>query len=448
MHQALKVSVSGVRGVVGTSFTPQVATAFSQAFGTFVGEGRVIVGRDTRPSGLMIQHAVVAGLQSVGCRPVLAGVVPTPTLLYLVQHVGARGGIVITASHNPFEWNALKFADRNGLFLSSVRAEELFDIYHQQDASAVPEQDLRSVRRLVDPMQPHVDAIFNYVDVDAIRQARFKVAVDCCNGVGAAHTVSFLQEGLGCEVVSIFDEPHGQFEREPEPLPENLGTLSQAVKAHGCTIGFAQDPDGDRLAVVDNHGMPIGENMTLALAVRQVLKAHEQGPVVINQAASKTVEWVARQFGSEVVRSKTGEVNVSETMRDIEAVVGGEHTGGVIIPGIHPCRDSYAAMAVILEGLAQERKTVSDIRNDMPCYALVKDKVEVGGGQAPAILRSIRTRYAKYPISTMDGVFVDMGESWLQVRRSNTEPVVRVIVEAPTEAKARAIAAEARKLIH
>ncbi len=447
MKEALKVGVSGVRGVVGDSFTPQVAASFAQAFGAFVGRGAVVVARDTRPSGAMIERAVVAGLQSVGCKPILAGVVPSPTALILTKDLGARGGIVITASHNPSPWNALKFVERTGLFLSETRAQELFDIYHQQDFPLVPESDIPAVAVETEPMKTHFQRVHDYVNADLIRGKSFKVAVDCCNGVGALHSAPFLEQLLGCRVVPVFDQPSGFFERDPEPLPENLRQLCEAVVTEKCDLGFAQDPDGDRLAIVNEKGEPIGEDLTLAFAVQQVLSHHSKGPVAFNLCTSRSVEWAARQCGSEVVRTKIGEINVCETMLKIGAVIGGENIGGVIIPAIHPCRDSYAGMAVILERLAMSGKTVSELRAEIPRFFLVKDKIRIRGEQAPVILRALRQEYAGEKMNLLDGVYIDFGESWVHVRRSNTEPVIRITAEAPLEDEAFRLAAGVRQKI-
>ncbi len=432
MNYALKIGLSGVRGVVGESFTPQVAAAFAQALGTFVRGGVVLVGRDTRPTGVMIEHAVVAGLISAGCKPVLVGVIPTPSLLYLVRKEGARGGIMITASHNSAEWNALKFVDRRGLFFDAVHAEELFDIYHQQDFPLVPETDMRSVQIREGAMEPHVEKILRYVDHAAIRGRQFPVAVDCCNGVGAIYTRPFLEKSLGCRVTTLFDTPSGAFEREPEPLAQHLDALCDVMRGGAYAVGFAQDPDGDRLAVVDETGQPIGEEMTVALAIQAVLAMHGKGPVVANFSAGQTVAAVAQAAGCSLTRSKTGEVHVSAVMRQTGAVVGGEHTGGIIIPAIHPCRDSYGAMAVILEWMAVSGRSISELCADIPRYALVKEKIPIGSGDAPDLLRHLRQQYADHDITNVDGLFIDMGDRWVQVRRSNTEPVLRIIAEAPT----------------
>jgi phosphomannomutase len=444
VKETLKVGVSGVRGIVGDSFTPQLAAGFAQAFGTFVGQGTVVVGRDTRPSGYMIENAVVAGLQSVGCKPLLAGVVPTPTVLMLTRQLGARGGIAITASHNPGDWNALKFVDRRGLFLDAGRAQELFDIFHQQDFPFVQEADIPSVISESYPVERHFKAILEYVDHALIRKQKFRVAVDCCNGVGALYSPFLLRSLLGCEVVPVFDTPSGIFERDPEPLPDHLGRLRETVVRERCQIGFAQDPDGDRLAIVNEHGVAIGEDLTLAFAAWQVLDRHEKGPVAINLSTSKAVEYVARQRGCEVVRTRIGETHVSGAMLEMSAVVGGESNGGVIIPRIHPCRDSFSGMAVVLELLASTGRSVSELRREIPEYFVVRDKVAARPERAPGALRQLRRIYADRRLSFLDGVFMDLGDAWVHTRRSNTEPVIRITAEARSHAEAESLAREVR----
>lgn len=445
MKTFLKVGISGVRGVVGESFTPQLAATFAQAFGSYVGQGPVVVGRDTRPSGYVIEHAVVAGLQSAGCKPILAGVVPIPTLLMLILEHGARGGVGITASHNPAQWNALKFVGPNGMFLNQNRAEELFDIYHQGDFRQVPETDIPSATPLRNATDGHFARVLSYVDSEAIRKCRFKVAVDCCNGVGAVHTRGFL-ERLGCEVVTCLDAPSGAFEREPEPLPENLGALRSLVQREHCAIGFAQDPDGDRLAIVDETGSPIGEDMTIAFAAQQVLEKHRKGPVAVNLATSRSIQRIAEQHGCPFQFTKIGEINVSETMVAIGAAVGGEGNGGVIIPDIHPCRDSYAGMAIVLELLAHSGKTVSSLCAEIPRYVMVKEKIQIRGEMAGDILRGLRRRYEDKSITLIDGVHVEMdSDTRFLVRLSNTEPVIRIVTEAPDIERAQALAADVRR---
>ena len=447
MQETLKVGVGGVRGIVGESFTPQLAVEFAQAFGALVGPGLVVVGRDTRPSGVMIERAIVAGLQSVGCRPVLVGIVPTPTIMMKTAQLQARGGIAITASHNPVMWNALKFVEGTGLFLNEVRAEQLLDLYHQQDVPAVAESDIASVMVEDLAVREHWQKVLGYVDTRKIKKRKFRVAVDLCNGVGALHTVAFLHDYLGCTVFPLHDGPTGVFEREPEPLPKNLGALCRKVREMSCDLGFAQDPDGDRLAVVNEKGEPIGEDLTLALAVEAVLAQHGRGPVVVNLATSKCVEDVARRYDCPVERTKVGEINVVEAMLRLGAVVGGENIGGVIVPAIHPCRDSYIAMALVLERLALTGSAVSAFQTGLPKYALIKEKVPVLIEDVAVTLRQLRQHFSEYRINLLDGILVDFGTGWLHVRRSNTEPVLRITVEATSEKEARQWVAEVRGII-
>lgn len=447
IKEALKVGVSGVRGVVGVSFTPQLAASFAQAFGTFVGQGPVLVGRDTRPSGMMIQHAVVAGLQSVGCTPVLAGIVPTPTLLMLTASMGARGGIAITASHNPAEWNALKFIGPDGLFLSESRADELFDVYHQQDFPLVAEDQIKKTREEKYPTEDHFKRILRYVNANAIKKRKLRVAVDCCNGVGAIYSPFLLGSMLGCELYPVFDSPSGLFEREPEPLPQNLDRLRKVVAENKCDIGFAQDPDGDRLAVVTEKGDAIGEDMTLALAVLQVLSRHEKGPVCINIPTSKVVDAVAQRFHCQVVRTRIGEINVAEAMLKSGAVIGGENIGGVMISRIHPCRDSFSGMAVILEMLAMQDDTVSQLVSTLPRFSIVRGKIPIRPEVTPAILRHLRHSHDPSQLNLLDGVYIDLGQSWVHIRRSNTEPVMRVTAEANSPEAAASLVAHYTAMI-
>jgi len=447
MKEVLKVGVSGVRGIVGESFSPQAATEFAQAFGAMVGRGPVVVGRDTRTTGAMIQKAVIAGLQSVGCQPLLAGVVPTPTVLILTKELQARGGIAITASHNPAQWNALKFIGDNALFLNEMRAEELIQIYHGQDFPLVDESAIPEVVNIEAPMAGHYRAIKDYVDTDTIRSKRFKVAIDCCNGVGAVHSVDFLKNVLNCEVVSVLDQPTGAFEREPEPTPESLSLLCETIKQEKCVIGFAQDPDGDRLALVDENGVPLGEDFTLTLGIQQVLASHEQGPIAVNLSSGKTVDAVTEPTGNQVTRTKIGEINVSETMLAIGAVAGGESNGGLIIPAVHACRDSYVSMAIILEMLAETGKSISALKAAVPEFHIVKDKIKVSSEASLKILRTVRQKYQNEKINLLDGVHVDFGDSWIHARRSNTEPVIRVMAEAPTQEKAEKLAKELRDIV-
>src|SRR5436309_4672420 len=354
----LKISISGVRGVVGESLTPTLLTRFAQAFGTYVGAGALVIGRDTRTSGEMVRQAVIAGLLSSGCRVVDLDICPVPTVQLLVRRRGARGGLAITASHNPAEWNALKFINSAGLFLTAAQARQLLDIYHQGEYVKVPGAEMRSVEASAGAIDLHVGAVLDALGPLPVgARRRLRAVVDSCNGAGSIVAPRLL-EALGAEVVQINTTPDGLFPRGAEPVPENLGALCDAVREHNADVGFAQDMDADRLAVVDERGQAVGEEYTLVLAARRVL-AREPGPVVANRAATQVLDSVARAYGCPVFRSKIGEANVTEEMQRREAVVGGEGNGGAIYPLVNFARDSLVGMALVLHLLADEGRAVS-----------------------------------------------------------------------------------------
>ncbi len=433
----LKISISGVRGVIGDSLTPTLLTRFAQAFGTYMGSGAVVVGRDTRTSGEMVRQAVVAGLLSSGCRVVDLGVCPVPTVQLAVRHRRAHGGIAITASHNPAEWNALKFVGPDGLFLGAGPARELLDIYHQGEYVKVSGADMRSVERMTDGLDLHLKAIMDAVGPVPQSPKRLRVALDACNGAGALIAPRLL-EALGVDVVPINITPNGLFPRGAEPIPENLGALCETVRANRCDVGFAQDMDADRLAVVSERGDPIGEDYTLVLATWHVL-GKQPGPVVANLSTTAALDEVARRFNCPLVRTKIGEANVTERMVADHAVIGGEGNGGVIYPAINFARDSQVGMALILHLLASSGKTVSALMAELPRFVMVKEKLACPSSKIPDVLRMVRREFASLPMDTRDGVKVMLPDGWFHVRGSNTEPIVRVVAEAPSAAAVRRI---------
>lgn len=433
----LKISISGVRGVVGDSLTPALLTRFAQAFGTYMGSGSVVVGRDTRTSGEMVRQAVVAGLLSSGCRVVDLGVCPVPTVQLAVRHRRAHGGIAITASHNPAEWNALKFVGPDGLFLGSGPARELLDIYHQGDYVKVSGADMRSVEQMTDGLDLHLKAIMDAVGLLPSGPRRLRVALDACNGAGALIAPRLL-DSLGVDVVPINVTPNGLFPRGAEPIAENLGALCETVRAHGCDIGFAQDMDADRLAVVSERGEPIGEDFTLVLAAWHVLSTRP-GPIVANLSTTAALDEVARRFNCPIVRTKIGEANVTERMVADRAVIGGEGNGGVIYPAINFARDSQVGMALILHLLASSGKTVSGLVAELPSFVMVKEKLACPSNKIPDVLRMVKRDFAALAMDTRDGVKVLVEDGWFHVRGSNTEPIVRVVAEGPSKAAVRRI---------
>jgi phosphomannomutase len=442
---SLKISISGVRGVIGDSLTPDLLTRFSQAFGTYLGSGAIVIGRDTRTSGEMVRQSVVAGLLSAGCRIVDAGVCPTPTVQFLVRRLQAAGGIAITASHNPPEWNALKFIGPDALFLSGARGRELLDIYHQGEFTRVRSQGIRQVEAMSGGLELHVAAVLDALGELPSGGRRLRVVLDACNGAGSVVGPRLL-DALGADVVGINVTPDGRFPRPAEPTPENLGALSAAVRAHKADIGFAQDMDADRLAVVSERGMPVGEERTLVLAVEHVL-ALSPGPVVVNLSTTHAIEAVAGRFGCAVYRTKVGEANVTEGMLRHNAVIGGEGNGGVIYPRINFARDSLVGIALILHRLAASGRTVSELASALPPLEMVKIQFPCPSQRLAEVLRKARHEYSHFTLDLRDGVKVMLPDAWFLLRGSNTEPVLRVVAEARDEAAARTLAERIREQV-
>ena len=450
MSDTLMVGVSGVRGIVGKDLTEDVVTRYATAFGLWAGERKplVVVGRDARKSGPAFETAVVAGLASVGCDVVKVGLAPTPTIQLAVEHHRAGGGIAITASHNPIEWNALKFIGPDGVFLDGAdgtRVQKLaVEGVEGRGRAGKVETDDGAVAR-------HLDRVLRLpgLAVAEIRAKEVRVALDAVRGAGGP-IMRALLERLGCEVAGIHLETDGEFPRAPEPVPENLGELAGLVRRSGADLGFAVDPDGDRLAIVDERGEPIGEDYTLAFAVRAVLGGeHGTGNgnrvVVCNLSTSLVVEDAARECGAEVVRTPVGEAHVARAILRLAAVIGGEGNGGVIYPALHVGRDAPVAAALALEWLARTGRPVSALVAAAPRYTIVKAKLPRGPALEP-VYAALRRRYADATADAQDGLRLAWGDRWLHVRPSNTEPIIRLIAEAPTRADAERLVDEARQL--
>jgi phosphomannomutase len=433
----LKISISGVRGVIGDSLTPALLTRFAQAFGTYIGPGTVVIGRDPRTSGEMVKQAVIAGLLSSGIHVIDIGMCPVPTIQLFVRQHQAHGGIAITASHNPAEWNALKFIGPAGLFLGAGQAREMLDIYHQGEYTKMRGADIRTVEEVSGATGLHINAILDTLGPIPKGERPLRVVLDSCNGAGSIVGPKLLA-ALGAEVVSINVTPNGTFPRGAEPLPENLGDLCDAVKEHQADIGFAQDMDADRLAIVSEQGIPVGEDYTLVLATAYVL-GKEPGPVVANLSSTTALEDVASSFGCPLFLSKIGEANVTEEMQKQKAVIGGEGNGGVIYPRINFARDSLVGMALILHLIAREGKTVTELLSQFPHYTILKEKLLCPSYKLPAVLKALRQDYANYPMDLRDGIKVTLPEGWFLVRGSNTEPIIRVTAEAKSEREVRKI---------
>jgi phosphomannomutase len=451
MSDTLMISVSGMRGHVGRDLTPELVTRHAGALGAWArdaGRPLVVLGRDARTSGPMFAHAATAGLMAVGCDVVDLGMVPTPTTQLAVEHHHAGAGLMLSASHNPIEWNALKFIGPDGVFLDAGAGARVRAI-----AEAGPPwadwDGLGTVRSDTGAIARHLDLILAlpWIEAARIRARGLHVALDCVRGAGGA-AIPPLLERLGCRVSGIHLETDGRFPREPEPIPEHLAELGELVRRTGADIGMAVDPDVDRLALVDETGKPVGEDYTLAFAIRAVL-GRTDGPtdartVVANLSTSLVVEDAARAHGARFIRAPVGEAHVVRTMREEGALIGGEGNGGVILPALHPGRDAPLGVALVLQYLTVRRATVSALVREVPAYRILKARADRGGDLTGAYAR-LRERFADASADTRDGLHLAWPDRWVHVRPSGTEPIVRLIAEAPTESDALALIAACRE---
>ena len=448
-YEGLMVSVSGVRGRVGEALTPEIVAQFAAGFGAWAlaragGKAQIVVGRDSRVSGPMFQPVVHAALQSVGCDVLDIGMVPTPTVQLAVEHHHAGGGLAITASHNPIEWNALKFIGPSGLFLDGAEAAEMRKVVEGKIPRATWDK-LGAVAKDQDAARDHIEKILAlpFLNVEGIRKRGFKVGLDCVRGAGGVF-MPVLLELLGCKLATINMEPDGRFPRPPEPTPENLGELQKLVEDSHCDIGMAVDPDVDRLALVSEEGLAIGEDYTLALAAKVVLR-HRKGSVVTNLSTSRIIDDIAHEAGSRVIRAPVGEVNVATRMRAEGAPIGGEGNGGVILPELHLGRDAPVGAALILQLLLEEGKPLSKIVASYPRYVIVKDKLARPAAPLDTVYEALKRAFPDAEVDTQDGLRLTWPDRWVHIRPSGTEPIVRVIAEAPSAEAAEQLVRDCRK---
>ncbi|MBL4885887.1 MAG: phosphoglucosamine mutase [Planctomycetaceae bacterium] len=440
------LSISGLRAVAGDGLDPRFLVEFASAVGTIAKGGKIVVSRDGRCSGEMVKQAVMAGLTATGCQVIDAGIATTPTCGVLVTSLDAAGGIQITASHNPIQWNGLKPFNSQGAVYNREQGEELLGLLESKEFRYVGWDQIGRVEQLAEPAQPHFERVLKLVDVEAIRARKFKVILDCNHGSGGVATPTLLEK-LGCEVIVLGGQPDGQFEHTPEPLAENLTSLCDAVREHQADIGFAQDPDADRLAIIDEQGNYIGEELTLALAVDHVLK-RTPGPVVVNGSTSRVTADIAAKYGCDFYRSHVGEANVVTKMQEVNAIIGGEGNGGVIEPQVGFVRDSFVSMAYALDGLTSRGDKLSQWVNSIPRYAIVKSKLTCPQDAVSQACQALRESYPDATPTEGDGLRLDWDNRWVQVRASNTEPIIRVIAEAPEAADAQSLCEQAKQIIN
>jgi len=429
--------VSGIRGIVGEGMTPEVALLWSGGFGSWVKGGKVIVGRDTRSTGIMLDMAVKAGLIAAGCDVDDIGIAPTPEAALAVERRGAAGGMIITASHNPQEWNALKFVRHDGSMLTAQDFEDLERIVTEGPLRSVGWDSIGTTMEWDGADYMYLSAVtgLSILDLDRIRRKQFTVGIDNVNGAGSKIYPELL-EALGCRVVTIHSDSSGNFARPPEPSPENVADLCNLVTTEECAVGFAVDPDGDRLDAVDERGNPLGEELTLAVAVKGVLEVRP-GPVVVNSLTSQVIDHIAESYGVECHRMRVGEANVVAGMKEFSAVVGGEGNGGVILPELHYVRDAGVGMALILNYMSASRKGLHDLWKELPEFKMLKIAYPLGTEDGNDIIQTVAGHYDHDQLSRIDGLRVTYDDGWVQIRTSNTEPILRVFSEAKSDEKAK-----------
>ena len=432
----LKIGIGGVRGVVGETFTPDLVVGFAQAFGTYLGPGRILVCRDTRPSGPMVSAAVMAGLLATGCDVVDLGICPTPSLQLAVKWLQAQGGISITAGHNPTQWNALKFVRGDGLYLTPGQAEELLDIYHQGRFEKATWDRMPTRVEQGEAIQHHLDVLTASFDLAAPRRRRLRVAVDCCNGSCSLLSPRWLAE-LGCEVLAINDDIAGSFPHTPEPRPDTAGQVRALVKAGHADLGLVHDADGERLGLVDETGRALSEELTLALAAEIALR-ERTGPVVTNISTTLAVDRVAARHGATVIRTPVGQTHISEAILEHRAVIGGEGNGSVAVPRVQPSHDAAATIGLLLTHLAVEGRPLSELVDGLPRLTMLKEQAAVEPSVMYSTLQEFRDVVQEdgAPTDLSDGVKVTFPDGWVHVRASNTESMIRLIVEAESPERA------------
>lgn len=445
------VSISGIRGIVGESLTPDVIVKYASAYGEYCRQQRhenpaVILGRDGRNTGKIITNIISSTLLATGVDVRAIGICPTPTVAIAVERSGATGGISVTASHNPAEWNGMKFFATTGLFLDSKENEALWRIADVEHPRYATWNSLGKHSADESWIQQHIDAVLSlgYLDIHLIRQRRFKVVLDCINAAGGV-IVPALLKSLGCEVVEMNCDVSGLFTRTPEPVPENLTDLAHRVKAEGADLGIAVDPDVDRLVLITEKGEPYGEEYTIASVVKFVLEherhrspeAHNAMKVAVNLSTTRAVDDIASSCGADVIRTPVGEINVAKRMKAIGAIVGGEGSGGVILPAVHFGRDAIVGIGLLLQMLTEFGGTLSGLKATLPQYSIAKGKIELRKRSADSVLSRILASHTKNGrVNTDDGLKIDFPDHWVHLRKSNTEPIIRVIAEARTMAQA------------
>ena len=441
-------SISGVRGLVASHLTPKIAVNYANALHELLPGGVIVAGRDSRPSGDLILESMCKQLVKLGRTVIYCDIVPTPTVQFMVHSTEAVGGFVVTASHNPIEWNGLKFIREDSTFFHPNECKNLFQLVDKNsDVEIAAEQGI--VWPEQNAVQKHVISCVSLkcIVLNRIQKRKFKVVIDSVNGAGS-HALPAMLQSLGCEVIELNCEPDGNFNRGTEPLPENLNDLCQMVKDYHADVGFAIDPDADRLAIVNEKGEPLGEEYTIVLAADGYLAQLNQSETfVLNLSSSLALEKLAEQKNSSVVRSAVGEINVVNKMNEVNSNFGGEGNGGVILRECHLGRDSLVAVTLILNRMSQSNESLSTIHQLLPQFKIVKDKVNLDSINADEIIKKANQIFQDAEKNTIDGVKFTWNDRWIHLRKSNTEPIIRIYAEAPNESQALELIDKVKTLI-
>ena len=426
----LMVSISGIRGIVGESLTPEVLVKYTSAFADFIKKGTVVIGRDARITGEMVSGLVTSTLQAKGIDVINIGICPTPTVQLTVNKLKAQGGIAISASHNPNEWNALKLLNKTGQFMTPEENKILTKLLPSANNNYKTWNKVGKKNNYTKALEDHINSVLNlkYINKSKIRKRKFKVLVDCVNGAGV-YVIPNLLKKFGCKVIEMNCEKTGIFPRLPEPLPKNLRKTMSAVKKHNADLGIVVDPDVDRLVLITEEGKPFSEENTIAQAVKFIL-SKQKGNVVVNLSTTRAIDDIAKSFGVKVFRTPVGEANVVKKMKQVKAIIGGEGSGGVIFPTLHYGRDALVGVAITLQSLLEFKGKMSELKDSLPCYFIVKKKINLGENNPDTIINKLVSKYGEDKSNTVDGLRLDFTNHWVHFRKSNTEPIIRIIVEA------------------
>jgi phosphomannomutase len=427
------VSVSGIRGIIGGGLEPQPIVKYTSAYAEFIGKGKIIIGRDARISGDMVKSIVVGTLLAKGLDVVDIGICPTPTVQYMVKKLKAQGGIAISASHNPNEWNALKLLNSTGQFMTPDENKMMLENLDNSQSHYSDWKNLGKLTLYEEGLKIHVEDVLNmqFIDIEKIRKKKFRVLVDCVNGAGV-YVIPELLKRFGCEVIEMNCEKTGIFPRLPEPLPENLKETMKAVIESRADLGVVIDPDVDRLVLITEDGKPFSEENTITQAVKFVL-SKKTGNVVVNLSTTRAVDDLASDAGAKVFRSPVGEANVVLKMKETNAIIGGEGSGGVIFPALHYGRDALVGIALTLQHLTETDQSLLELKKSLPQYFIAKKKIDLGKNNPDEIVKKLEEKYSAEIINTDDGLRIDFNDHWVHFRKSNTEPIIRIITESKNQ---------------